>query len=142
MQNEKDISVVIPIYNEQETIPELYQRLTASLSSMTNAYELIFVNDGSKDRSLEVLMDIAENDDKVFYINFSRNFGHQIALSAGLEFSKAKCTVLMDGDLQDPPELIPKLYDKYQEGYEVVYAKRQSRDGETWLKKTTAKIIF
>lgn len=142
MQNEKDISVVIPIYNEQETIPELYQRLTASLSSMTNAYELIFVNDGSKDRSLEVLMDIAENDDKVFYINFSRNFGHQIALSAGLEFSKAKCTVLMDGDLQDPPELIPKLYDKYQEGYEVVYAKRQSRDGETWLKKTTAKIFY
>ncbi|MCB0446941.1 MAG: glycosyltransferase family 2 protein [Gelidibacter sp.] len=142
MQNEKDISVVIPIYNEQETIPELYKRLTASLSSMTNAYELIFVNDGSKDRSLEVLMDIAENDDKVFYINFSRNFGHQIALSAGLEFSKAKCTVLMDGDLQDPPELIPKLYDKYQEGYEVVYAKRQSRDGETWLKKTTAKIFY
>ena len=137
-----DISVVIPIYNEQDSLIELYERLSRSLSQITNAYDIIFVNDGSSDKSLQIILELSEKDSNVYYINFSRNFGHQIALSAGLEYCNSETTVLMDGDLQDPPELIGKLYAKYQEGFDVVYAKRQRRDGETWVKKFTAKVFY
>ncbi len=138
----KDISVIIPIYNEQDSLIELYTRLTNSLKEITNSYVLIFVNDGSRDDSFNIILELSKNDEKVQYINFSRNFGHQIALSAGLRYSNSKTTVLMDGDLQDPPELIKELYDKHKEGFDVVYAKRQSREGETWYKKLTAKIFY
>ena len=139
---QKDISVIVPIYNEQGTIPELYQRLSQAVQQVSPNYELIFVNDGSKDHSLWELLKLSEADEKVFYLNFSRNFGHQIAVSAGLDACQGRAVVIIDGDLQDPPELIPELYRKYQEGYEVVYARREQRAGEGWFKKLSAKLFY
>jgi glycosyltransferase involved in cell wall biosynthesis len=138
----KEISVVIPLYNEEAGLPELYRRLTAALKQVTSDYELIFVNDGSKDTTLALLIGLSNADKNVKYISFSRNFGHQVAISSGLDFSKGNAVVIMDGDLQDPPELIPELYKKYMEGYRVVSAKRKSRKGETLYKKTTATIFY
>jgi len=137
-----ELSVVIPIYNEEENIPELYTRLKQNVLKIASSYEFIFVNDGSLDRSLERLKEISFQDETVFYINFSRNFGHQIAVTSGLDHSRGEVVVIIDGDLQDPPELIPKLYEKYKEGYDVVYAKRATRKGESILKKTTAKVFY
>lgn len=138
----KDISIVIPIYNEEKIIPELHQRLSAAAAQVSDNYELIFVNDGSKDNSLAELVKLSYNDPKTYYINFSRNFGHQIAVTAGLDHTTGKCVVIIDGDLQDPPELIPELYAKHKEGFEVVYARRQQREGETLFKKYTAKLFY
>lgn len=137
-----DISVIVPIYNEELIIPELYSRIRQTISQISENYELIFVNDGSKDNSLLELLKLSEQDSKVFYINFSRNFGHQIAVTAGLEASTGNIVVIIDGDLQDPPELITELFAKYKEGYEVVYAKRKERKGESFFKKATAKIFY
>ncbi|MBL7776036.1 MAG: glycosyltransferase family 2 protein [Saprospiraceae bacterium] len=137
-----DISVIVPIYNEAPIIPELYERLQAAAKRISEQYELIFINDGSKDASLFELLRLAERDERVFYINFSRNFGHQIAVTAGLDASTGKAVVIIDGDLQDPPELIPELYQKHQEGYEVVYARRAERKGESFFKKITAKLFY
>ncbi len=137
-----DISVVIPIYNEEALLGELYQRLSDSVSKVSDNYELIFVNDGSKDGSISEIKNLASRDEKVFYINFSKNFGHQIAVTAGLNHSRGKTTVIIDGDLQDPPELIPELYAKYKEGYNVVYAKRRKRKGESAFKLLTAKLFY
>ncbi len=136
------ISVVIPVYNEAEIISELHSRLVASLVSLVEKYELIFVNDGSTDATLFRLMEIANVDCNVRYISFSRNFGHQIAVTAGLDRCKGSAVVIIDGDLQDPPELIPELYRRYKEGFEVVYAKRTRRKGETFFKKITAKLFY
>jgi glycosyltransferase involved in cell wall biosynthesis len=141
-EKKPDLSVIIPIYNEEESIPELYRRLTASVSQVTGDYEFIFINDGSRDRSLLKLMELSRNDNKVFFINFSRNFGHQIAVTAGLDHSRGEAIVIIDADLQDPPELIVDLYKKYKEGYEVVYAKRAKRQGESFFKKITAKLFY
>ena len=141
-KNKVDISVIIPIYNEQQVINELYNRLHNTVSQISENYEFIFVNDGSKDYSLLELLKLSEQDPRVFYINFSRNFGHQIAVTAGLDASNGKAVVIIDGDLQDPPELIADLFKKYQEGYEVVYAKRKERQGESVLKKITAKLFY
>ena len=140
--NNIDISVIVPIYNEEQIISELYNRLQSTVSQISKSYELIFVNDGSKDQSLKELLKLSEQDPRVFYINFSRNFGHQIAVTAGLDASNGKAVVIIDGDLQDPPELITDLYAKYKEGYEVVYAKRKERKGESAFKKVTAKIFY
>jgi polyisoprenyl-phosphate glycosyltransferase len=137
-----DISVIVPIYNEEQIILELYNRIQKTVSQVSKNYELIFVNDGSKDNSLMELLKLAEQDPRVFYINFSRNFGHQIAVTAGLDASKGKAVVIIDGDLQDPPELIVDLFKKYQKGYEVVYAKRKERKGESAFKKITAKLFY
>ncbi len=137
-----DLSVIIPIYNEEKGIPELFNRLKKSVLSITENFELIFINDGSKDYSIVELMKIAQEDDRVKFINFSRNFGHQIAVTAGLDFSKGKAVVIIDGDLQDPPELISELYKKHKEGFEVVYARRNSRKGESIFKKITAKAFY
>lgn len=136
------ISVIIPIYNEEKIITELYKRLVKSVSSISENYELIFVNDGSKDGSIFEILRLSELDAKVFYINFSRNFGHQIAVTAGLDHCVGKAVVIIDGDLQDPPEVIPELYKKYKEGFDVVYARRQKRKGETFFKKFSAKIFY
>jgi len=138
----KDISVVIPIYNEEQILPELHKRLTDAVRLVSDNYELIFVNDGSKDASMLQLMRLAEADPNMFYINFSRNFGHQIAVTAGIDNTNGKCVVIIDGDLQDPPELIPELYKKHKEGFEVVYGRRQHREGETLFKKTTARLFY
>lgn len=137
-----ELSVVIPVFNEQEIIPKLYSRIQAAVSSITFDYELIFVNDGSKDATLLRLMELTEHDKKVKFISFSRNFGHQIAVSAGLDHCRGKAVVIIDGDLQDPPELIPEMYRKFKEGFEVIYAKRTRRKGETFFKRFTAKLFY
>jgi len=140
-----DLSVVIPIFNEEANIGELHRRLTALLMPMhlPGGYELIFVNDGSRDGSLPQLLALAERDPAhVRYLSFSRNFGHQIAVTAGLDRAEGAAVVIIDADLQDPPELIPALYAKLHEGYEVVYAKRRSRQGESAAKKLTAKLFY
>lgn len=136
------ISVVIPIYNEEENIPMMFERLNKALHQTHQHFELIFVNDGSRDRSMERIKSLARDHDNVKYINFSRNFGHQIAVSAGLEYSKGSEVVIIDADGQDPPELIPEMYLKLQSGFEIVYAKRRTRKGESWLKLMTAKWFY
>ena len=137
-----EISAIVPSYNEEKNVPLIYKRLTDTLSKISDKYEIIFVNDCSKDSTLSVIKQISEEDSHVKYISFSRNFGHQIADSAGLDMCKGKAVVIIDGDLQDPPELILEMYKKYQEGYKVVYAKRKTREGETWFKKATAKLFY
>ena len=140
--NEFDISVIVPIHNEEQNIIELYNRLTVSVSKITQNYEFVFINDGSTDKSLLELINLSTKDNHVFYINFSRNFGHQIAVTAGLDLCRGQTVVIIDGDLQDPPELIPDLYAKLKEGYEVVYAQRYDREGESIFKKVTAKLFY
>lgn len=136
------ISVVVPIYNEEAILPELYARLRLAVVGISENYEIIFINDGSNDHSFAEILQLSQRDDRVLYIHLSRNFGHQIAVTAGLDVARGKAVVIIDGDLQDPPELIPDLYAKYQEGFEVVYAKRHDREGESWFKKTTAKVFY
>lgn len=137
-----EISVIVPSFNEEKNVPLIYERLTSTLSQISDDYEIIFVNDCSKDSTLSVIKQISEKDSHVKYISFSRNFGHQIAVSAGLDLCKGEAVVIIDADLQDPPELILEMYEKYKEGYKVVYAKRKSREGETWFKKITAKLFY
>lgn len=123
------LSIVIPIFDEEETLPELYQRLAGALESLGLVYELVLVNDGSHDNSFSLMRHLHAKDPRVKYINLSRNFGHQMAITAGLDFASGKAVVVMDGDLQDPPELIPALVAKWQEGFDVVYAVREDREG-------------
>ncbi|WP_196955441.1 glycosyltransferase family 2 protein [Hymenobacter guriensis] len=137
-----DLSVIIPIYNEEANIPTLYARLRSVLDPTQLRCEYIFINDGSRDRSLELIQDLAARESDVRYIDFSRNFGHQIAVTAGLDLSLGEAVAIIDADLQDPPELIPQLYQKLQQGFEVVYAKRRSRQGESAAKKFTAKLFY
>jgi len=137
-----DLSVIIPIYNEVENIPTLFNRLTAVCKSITNNYELIFINDGSKDGSLALIKEMADEHQSIKYIDFSRNFGHQIAVTAGLEKANGNAVVIIDADLQDPPELIKDMHQKMQNGYQVVYAKRKERIGESAFKKATASIFY
>lgn len=136
------ISVVIPIYNEEKNIPLLFERLKNALENTGQSFELIYVNDGSKDLSIQVIKGLAKDYSFVKYINFSRNFGHQIAVSAGLDLCKGTEVVIIDADGQDPPELIPELYKKLNEGFEIVYAKRKSRKGESALKLMTARWFY
>lgn len=137
-----DISVVIPVFNEETNLPVLYERLVNSVTSISNEYELIFVNDGSKDNSLNVIKALSLKNPQVKYIDFSKNFGHQLAVFAGLENAKGDAIVIIDADLQDPPELIKELYVKMKEGYDVVYAQREQRAGESWHKLLTAKLFY
>lgn len=129
-------------FNEEQNIQPLYERLTRVLIALGKPYELLFVNDGSRDRTLAVVKDLANSDRAVKYIDFSRNFGHQIAVTAGLHFSKGERIVIIDADLQDPPELIAAMDEKMNEGWNVVYAKRATREGESFFKKITAKIFY
>ena len=139
----KKISILIPAYNEQSVLEHLYHRL-GKLANDNKAYEFefLFVNDGSRDKTLEIIRDYAETDNRVAYVNLSRNFGKEIAMIAGLDHVTGDATVIIDADLQDPPELIPKMIKFWEQGYDDVYAKRNSRDGETWLKKTTSKLYY
>jgi polyisoprenyl-phosphate glycosyltransferase len=136
------LSVIIPVFNEALLIHEMVSRLTGVCNGMQIPYELIFVNDGSSDASLQILKGFAAADDTIRYVSFSRNFGHQNAVMAGVAHSKGEAVVIIDGDLQDPPELIPELYAKYLEGFKVVYAKRIQREGESVFKKATAKLFY
>ncbi len=137
-----DISVIIPAYNEEANIQMLYDRLSAVLRQMQLDYELIFVNDGSQDKTMELVKNLSAKIPEVKYIDFSRNFGHQIAVTAGLDRAQGQAIVIIDADLQDPPELIIDMYKKMQEGFEVVYAKRAKRKGESWLKLWTAGAFY
>ncbi len=137
------LSIIIPTYNEEGNVEIVYSQLLAVLIEMAILdFEIIFVNDGSSDKSLEKIKQLNQKDDRVKFISFSRNFGHQIAVTAGLDKSKGDAVVIMDGDLQDPPEVIPKMYSKYKEGYEVVYGQRLKRKGESIFKKITAKYFY
>ena len=139
----KKISIIIPAYNEEESLPLLYERLDKLMNSIPNyEFEVLFVNDGSKDKTLEIIKELRERDKRICYVDFSRNFGKEIAMLAGLDYSKGDAVIFMDADLQDPPELIPELIKYWEEGYDDVYARRRSRKGETWLKKFTSKMYY
>lgn len=135
-------SVIIPVFNEETNVEKLYSRLTAVMQSIIPETELIFVNDGSRDQTLRLVKQLASADTRVKYINLSRNFGHQIAVSAGLDVCKGNRIIIIDADLQDPPELIPEMVKKMEEGYEVVYARRRKRKGESRAKIWTARIFY
>lgn len=135
-------SVVVPVFNEEAVLPETYKRLSTVMESINEPYELIFVNDGSKDRTAEILSEICAGDPHVKLINFSRNFGHQLASTAGMDYSAGETVVLIDADLQDPPEIIPDMLRKWREGFDVVYGVRMKRNGETWFKKLTARLFY
>jgi len=137
-----DLSIVIPIYNEELNINLLYNRLLVVVNKMNISYEFIFINDGSKDKSLQLIEAIAITNPCVKFIDFSRNFGHQIAVTAGIDVSVGDRVAIIDADLQDPPELIIDMYNKMDEDYQVVYAKRKNRKGENFLKKFTAKLFY
>lgn len=137
-----DLSVIIPVYNEEKNIALLYDRLLTVIKSLNLNYEFIFVNDGSKDRTLERVKELASQNNAVKYIDFSRNFGHQVAVTAGLNLCKGSRVVIIDADLQDPPELIAEMKFKMEEGFNVVYAKRKKRDGESFFKLITAKLFY
>jgi polyisoprenyl-phosphate glycosyltransferase len=143
MKNIKKISILIPAYNEQEVIHHLYERLY-KLAGENTAYnfEFVFVNDGSRDKTLEIIKKYAAKDTRVAYVNLSRNFGKEIAMIAGLDNVTGDATVIIDADLQDPPELIPKMLDLWEEGYDDIYAKRRSRAGESWFKKFTSELFY
>lgn len=131
-------SFVIPVYNEEKTILELYRRVGAVMKQLDGSVELILVNDGSRDRSLQLLRDLHQKDPRICYLSLARNFGHQIAVTAGLNFVRGQVIVILDADLQDPPELIPDMIEKWRQGYQVVYAQRTQRRQEGWFKRFTA----
>jgi dolichol-phosphate mannosyltransferase len=130
------------VFNEQDGLPELYRRVKAVLVGTGVSHEVIFVNDGSRDGSWDRILSLASEDRQVKAVNLSRNFGHQVAITAGINVSSGATVVVMDSDLQDPPELIPTLYEKYRAGFDVVYAQRRKRDGESWFKRLTATLFY
>ena len=139
----KKISVVIPMYYEEEVANECYNRMKKNLNELSQYdYEIIFVNDGSKDKTLEILQDIAKQDKKVKIVSFSRNFGHQAAVTAGLKYITGDCGIIIDADMQDPPEVIKDMIKLWEEGNEVIYAKRKKREGETAFKLFTATMFY
>lgn len=139
----KKISVVIPMYYEEEVAYECYNRMKKNLNELSQYdYEIIFVNDGSKDKTLEILQDIAKQDKKVKIVSFSRNFGHQAAVTAGLKYITGDCGIIIDADMQDPPEVIKDMIKLWEEGNEVIYAKRKKREGETAFKLFTATMFY
>lgn len=135
-------SVIAPIFNEKESLPELHRRVKAVLDGLGEPWELILVDDGSSDGSTEIIRQIASTDESVRPVIFARNFGHQIAVTAGLDYSRGDAVVIIDSDLQDPPEVIADLVAKWKEGYEVVYAVRAEREGESWFKLFTASVFY
>jgi glycosyltransferase involved in cell wall biosynthesis len=136
------LSVVVPAYNEQEVLPEFHRRLGAVLDSISLSAEIVYVNDGSRDDTHGVMQTLQQNDPRVAVVDLSRNFGKEIALTAGLDHTHGDAIVVIDADLQDPPELIPELIKQWQSGYDNVYAKRMEREGETFLKKATAHAFY
>jgi glycosyltransferase involved in cell wall biosynthesis len=136
------ISIVVPVYNEEEVLNELYTRICQVMDQGDDTWELVLVNDGSIDRSAEVMRDLFDRDHRAKGISFSRNFGFQEAVTAGLFHALGQAVVLTDADLQDPPTMIPKMIAKWREGYDVVYGVRTEREGETWFKKVTAKVFY
>lgn len=135
-------SIVVPIYNEQENLPELYRRVREVMDSTDEPWELILVDDGSTDSSTALIRALAREDKRIRPVIFARNFGHQVAVTAGLDYSRGDAVVIIDADLQDPPELILEMAEKWKQGYEVVYAVRAEREGESWFKLWTASLFY
>jgi dolichol-phosphate mannosyltransferase len=135
-------SVVVPLYNEEEVIMETYPRLKKVMDSTGEQYEIVLINDGSKDKTSQLVHSICDKDATVKFIEFSRNFGHQNAITAGMDFTEGQAIIVIDADLQDPPEVILEMIKKWKEGYDVVYGKRVERKGETFFKRFTAKIFY
>ena len=134
---------MIPAYNEEKVLPQLFTRLNdLAKNNLTYDFEFLFINDGSKDRTMKIIKDEAAQNSQISYINLSRNFGKENAMLAGFDYAKGDALVIIDADLQDPPELIPKMIKFWEQGYDDVYAKRESRDGESWLKKATSKWFY
>jgi polyisoprenyl-phosphate glycosyltransferase len=139
----KKISILIPAYNEQEVMEHLYHRLgTLANDNKSYEFEFLFVNDGSRDKTMDIIKEYAAADERVAYLDLSRNFGKEIAMLAGLDHATGDATVIIDADLQDPPELIPEMIKFWEQGYDDVYAKRNSREGESWLKKFSSKLYY
>jgi glycosyltransferase involved in cell wall biosynthesis len=142
LKNIPDLSVIVPLYNEEANVDLLYQRLKGVVENMGVSYEFIFINDGSRDKTLSLVHELSQADSNIRYIDLSRNFGHQIAVTAGLDYCLGNAIAIIDADLQDPPELIADLYAKLNTGFDVVYAKRLARPGESAAKLVTAKLFY
>jgi glycosyltransferase involved in cell wall biosynthesis len=141
-QTSPTFSVVAPVFNEEALVEEFCRRTAAALEPLGEPFEIVLVNDGSRDRSLAIMRAVHEADPRVKVLSFSRNFGHQLAITAGADYAAGQAVVVIDSDLQDPPEVIPELIAKWREGYQVVYAVREEREGETWFKTTTASFFY
>lgn len=148
MQDEQEVpdrptySIVAPVFNEEETLPHFYERVVQVMEQLGESFEIVFVNDGSRDRSYQILRDLNQRDPRVRALDFSRNFGHQVAISAGLDHARGKAVVILDSDLQDPPEVILQMAARWKDGAEVVYAQRTRRSGETAFKLVTAAAFY
>ena len=142
MSNDAFLSVVVPVYNEEDNIDVFYERTTPILGSIDERFEIIFINDGSYDHTVDKIKALHAKDPRVKLIDLSRNFGKEIAMTAGIDFACGEIVVIMDVDLQDPPELIPQMVDKWRSGYDTVYATRVTRQGETFLKRATAEAFY
>lgn len=138
----KIYSLIVPLYNEELVINESYRRLKEVMEETHEEYEIIFVNDGSKDLTKKMAEEICKKDGKIKLVSFSRNFGHQAAITAGMNIAAGKAVIVIDADLQDPPEVILQMIEKWKEGFQVVYGKRAKREGEGFLKKFTAKAFY
>jgi glycosyltransferase involved in cell wall biosynthesis len=136
------ISIIAPIFNEEQTLPELYRRVSEVMNSTGETWELLLIDDGSTDGSTEMIRQLAQKDHHIRPVIFARNFGHQLAVTAGLDYARGKSVVIIDADLQDPPEVIVNMMKKWREGYEVVYAIRSKREGESWFKLMTASLFY
>jgi len=135
-------SIVAPCYNEEGNLPELHRRMAEVMDQTGEPWELVLINDGSADRTAELMQELHQADPRVHYLDFARNFGHQIAVTAGVDYAQGEAVIIIDADLQDPPELILQMIDKWKEGYQVVYAVRAERRGESWFKLFTAKLFY
>ncbi len=140
--DEIEYSIILPVYNEQSTLNNMYAELTKNMTAISNSYEVIFVNDSSSDSSLEILKDLNRKDKHVKIINMSRRFGHQASLSAGIDLARGKAVIMMDSDLQHPPEMIGKLIDKWKEGYEIVYTVRKDTENIGFFDKITSLLFY
>ena len=142
MTDQPELSVVIPAMNEEDNVPVMHQRLIAALEPAVNSFEVVWVDDGSSDGTWGRISELAAADPRVRGLSFSRNFGHQAAVTAGIDAARGRAVVVIDADLQDPPEVIPEMVAKWREGYEVVYGQRADREGETWFKKASAAAFY
>jgi polyisoprenyl-phosphate glycosyltransferase len=136
------LSLVLPIYDEEAVIPELHKQLQDFLGRLNLEAEVLFVNDGSRDRSMELLRELAASEARYRILSFARNFGHQTAITAGIDYARGNAVVVMDADLQDPPEVVVEMVEKWRQGYDVVYGRRLRRYGETWFKIITAQWFY
>jgi glycosyltransferase involved in cell wall biosynthesis len=142
MTDHPELSIVVPVFNEEVNILAMYERLVAALAEKVVGFEILYVDDGSTDASWEKISELASRDERVRGIRFARNFGHQAALTAGVDGARGRAVVIIDGDMQDPPEVIPEMVDRWRDGFEVVYGQRENREGETWFKLATAAAFY